>query len=174
MFRTSRQRQNFPVLENMKVALIVGAGKGLSASLARKLGSAGLQIALAARNKAKLGGLAGEMRAQAFACDASDPTDVVRLFDDVQAQLGAPDVVVYNASARIGGRITELDPAEVKRTLAVTAFGGFLSLARNPEGRRAAEDLSGELFCSVAAARSCQWRRGKKLGAMVSGTRRRP
>jgi NAD(P)-dependent dehydrogenase (short-subunit alcohol dehydrogenase family) len=110
----------------MKSALIVGAGEGLSASLARKLSSAGLQIALASRNTEKLGALRGETGAKVFACDATDPADVVRLFDDVQAQLGAPDVVIYNASARTGGPITGLDPADVQRTLAVTAFGGFL------------------------------------------------
>ena len=110
----------------MKSALIVGAGEGLSASLARKLSSAGLQIALASRNTAKLGALTVETGAKVFDCDATDPADVVRLFDDVQARLGAPDVVIYNASARTGGPITGLDPAEVQRTLAVTAFGGFL------------------------------------------------
>ena len=110
----------------MKVALIVGAGEGLSASLARKLSAAGLQVALAARNMAKLAGLVDGTGAQAFSCDAADPSDVVRLFDEVRMRLGIPDVVIYNASARARGPIAGLDPAEVQRTLAVTAFGGFL------------------------------------------------
>lgn len=114
------------MLEHMKIALIVGARDGLSASLTHKLTAAGLQIALAARNTRKLEGLIRETGAQAFSCDASEPADVVRLFDDVQAGLGVPDVVIYNASARASGPITELDAGDVGHTLAITAFGGFL------------------------------------------------
>jgi NAD(P)-dependent dehydrogenase (short-subunit alcohol dehydrogenase family) len=114
------------MLEQMKTALIVGAGDGLSASLARKLGSAGLQVALAARDTAKLADLLGQTGATAFACDAADPEAVARLFGDVQAAHGVPDVVIYNASARTRGPVSALDPAEVWRTLEVSAFGGFL------------------------------------------------
>ncbi len=39
---------------------------------------------------------------------------------------GAPDVVVYNASYRTRGPFIELDPAEVEKSIAVTAFGAFL------------------------------------------------
>ncbi len=104
----------------------MGAGGGLSGSLARKLGAAGFQVALAARDTGKLASLVGETGAQAFACNAAMPQDVARLFDEVAARLGAVDVVVYNSSGRARGQLVELDPAEVQRTLAVTAFGGFL------------------------------------------------
>ncbi len=110
----------------MTTALIVGAGSGLSAALARRLSAAGSRVALAARNTAKLSGLVAETGARAFACDAAEPEQVADLFDAVRAALGVPDVVVYNPSARARGPITELDPAEVARGLAVTAFGGFL------------------------------------------------
>jgi len=40
--------------------------------------------------------------------------------------LGAPDVVVYNASFRTRGPFVDLDPAAVEKAIAVTAFGGFL------------------------------------------------
>ena len=81
-------------------ALIVGAGPGISASLARGLATAGLKVGLAARNVDKLTSLAAETGAQTFEVDASQPTGVARLFEDVDKQLGEPDVVVYNASAR--------------------------------------------------------------------------
>lgn len=81
-------RKNLPALETKKSALIVGAGESLNASLARKLNSAGLQITLASRTTGNLGALVGETGAPVFACDASVPADVVRLFDDVQARLG--------------------------------------------------------------------------------------
>ena len=113
-------------LEEMKTALIVGAGEGLSASLTRKLAGAGLQVALAARDTGKLSALTSETGAKSFTCDASDAADVARLFEEVGSSIGVPELVIYNASGRVRGPLVELDPAAVERALAVTAFGGFL------------------------------------------------
>jgi NAD(P)-dependent dehydrogenase (short-subunit alcohol dehydrogenase family) len=109
-----------------ETALIVGAGHGLSASLARRLSNAGVHVATAARNAEKLADLSAETHSHAFACDASHPDQVRRLFHEVEKQIGAPDVVIYNASARARGPLVDLVPAEVERALAVSAFGGFL------------------------------------------------
>jgi NAD(P)-dependent dehydrogenase (short-subunit alcohol dehydrogenase family) len=108
------------------VALIVGAGEGLSASLARRFTREGMRVALAARHTDKLAALCQETGASAFAADATDPAQVARLFGEVEAAIGAPDVVVYNASARTRGPLVDLVPAEVERALAVSAYGGFL------------------------------------------------
>ncbi len=109
-----------------RTALIVGAGAGISAAVARGLASAGLRVGLAARNAEKLADLAGEIGAETFAADASDPAAVARLFGEVDGRLGEPDVVVFNASARAPGPLAELDPETVRQAIAVTAFGGFL------------------------------------------------
>jgi NAD(P)-dependent dehydrogenase (short-subunit alcohol dehydrogenase family) len=107
-------------------ALIVGAGQGLSASLARLFAREGMRVALASRNPDRLAALCAETGARAFACDAAEAAQVRQLFSAVDQALGEPDVVVYNPSARVRGPITELDPAEVERALAVCAFGAFL------------------------------------------------
>ena len=109
-----------------RTALIVGAGAGVSASLARALSAAGLGVGLAARGAEKLAPLAAEIGAKTFTVDASDPASVARLFDQADSQLGEPDVVVYNASARARGRIADLDPEQVRRSIEISAFGGFL------------------------------------------------
>jgi NAD(P)-dependent dehydrogenase (short-subunit alcohol dehydrogenase family) len=109
-----------------KTALICGAGSGLSASLARLLAKEGLRVALAARDAGKLAPLAKETNARAYACEATNEAQVAKLFADLDAQMGAPDVVVYNASARARGPFVDLVPAEVERAIAVSAFGGFL------------------------------------------------
>jgi NAD(P)-dependent dehydrogenase (short-subunit alcohol dehydrogenase family) len=106
--------------------LIVGAGSGISASLARSLSKAGLRVGLAARNVKKLAVLAAEAKAQTFAVDASDPAAVARLFEDADLKLGEIDIVIYNASIRARGPIVELDPEDVRRSIEVSAFGGFL------------------------------------------------
>jgi NAD(P)-dependent dehydrogenase (short-subunit alcohol dehydrogenase family) len=109
-----------------KIALIVGAGEGLSGSLARLLAREGIRVALAARKIEKLGALCSETGAKAFACDATKADDVERLFGQVEREIGVPDLVVYNASGRARGAFADLVPAEVEQAIAVSAFGGFL------------------------------------------------
>jgi NAD(P)-dependent dehydrogenase (short-subunit alcohol dehydrogenase family) len=109
-----------------KIALIVGAGAGLSASLARLFAREGIGVALAARSIEKLGALCAETDARAFACDATNADEVERLFGLVEREIGVPDIVVYNASGRARGALPDLVPAEVAQAIAVSAFGGFL------------------------------------------------
>ncbi len=113
-------------LPKYKTALIVGAGEGLSASLARLFAREGISVALAARKIEKLGALCTETGARAFACDATEADEVERLFGMVEREIGTPDIVVYNASGRARGAFTDLVPADVANAIAVSAFGGFL------------------------------------------------
>lgn len=102
--------------------LIVGAGAGFSASFARVMAREGHTVALAARDTAKLAPLCAETGATAHACDAADPEAVAGLFEAV----GDAGIVLYNPSYRVRGPLVDLDPAEVRRTLEVCAFGAFL------------------------------------------------
>jgi NAD(P)-dependent dehydrogenase (short-subunit alcohol dehydrogenase family) len=111
---------------NFNTALIVGAGSGLSASLARALAKEGIRVALAARSTDDLADLVNEIAGRAFACDAAQPAQVEKLFSDVEAAFGPPEIVIYNASYRVRGPLADLEPAEVAKSLAVSAFGGFL------------------------------------------------
>lgn len=133
------------------IALIVGAGSGLSASLARLFSREGLRVALAARNTEKLAPLSAETGAQSFACDAIDPEQVSRLFEEVERRLGVPDVVVYNASGRLRGPLVELVPAEVEHALRVSAFGGFL-VAQQAVRRMLPEGKGALLFTGASAS----------------------
>jgi len=134
-----------------ETALIVGAGSGLSASLARKLSREGLRLALAARNTEKLAGLASETRSRAFACDAANADAVARLFSEVERAIGVPDVVIYNPSARARGPLVELVPAEVEHALAVSAFGGFL-VAQQAVRRMLPKKQGAVLFTGASAS----------------------
>src|SRR5690242_5107576 len=109
-----------------RTALIVGAGSGISASVARSLAGAGLKVGLAARNIDKLAPLAGEIGAQRFSVDAADPAAVLHLFEEADARLGPPEVVLYNASARAPGPVAEIDPETARKAIEISAFGGFL------------------------------------------------
>ena len=109
-----------------RTALIVGVGSGVSASLARVFNKAGIKVALAARRVANLANLAKETGAVALPCDATDRGQVSNLFTQLDERFGAPDVVVYNASYRTRGPFVALAPAEVEKSIAVTAYGAFL------------------------------------------------
>jgi NAD(P)-dependent dehydrogenase (short-subunit alcohol dehydrogenase family) len=98
----------------------------LSAALARRFAGAGMKVSLAARTVEDLKALAAETGAGVFACDAARRDQVEKLFKDLDAGPGAPDVVVYNASYRTRGPLLDLEPADVERALAVCAFAGFL------------------------------------------------
>jgi NAD(P)-dependent dehydrogenase (short-subunit alcohol dehydrogenase family) len=114
-------------MSRTETALIVGAGKGLSASLARLFAAEGMQVVLAARDTSKLTSLVDETGALALNCDASRPDDVTALFDSVEDAFGsAPDLVVYNASGRYRAEVEDIDAEKLEDALKVTAVGGFL------------------------------------------------
>ena len=130
----------------MAKALIIGVGDGLSAALARLLARQGYGLALAARDVTKLRPLAAQTGAALHACDAADPAAMAGLF----AAAGEAEVVVYNPSYRIRGPIAELDPAEVQKTLQVTAFGAFLAVRE--AARRMLPAGRGTILLSGASA----------------------
>lgn len=133
-----------------QTALIVGAGAGLSGSLARLLASQGLKVALASRQPDRLADLATETGAKSFACDVSQADQVETLFAEVDDTVGVPDLVVFNPSARSRGPIADIVPADVERALAVTAYGGFL--VGQQAARRMVTNNQGAILFTGASA----------------------
>jgi len=131
-------------------ALIVGAGPGLSASLARQCVARGMSVALAARDTTKLSDLAAETQARTYACDASDPASVADLFTAVDGDTGTPTLVVYNPSYRQRAPFIELDVDEVRKTLMISCYGGFL--VGLEAAKRMTKAGSGAIFFTGASA----------------------
>ena len=132
-------------------ALIVGAGPGLSAALARLFAAEGMHVTLAARDAAKLAPLAGTVGGDARACDAADESAVAALFAGLDGAGRCPDVVVYNPSRRVRGPVAELSPPAVRDAIMVTAFGGFL-VAREAARRMLARGSGSILFTGASAS----------------------
>ena len=130
--------------------LIVGAGLGLSASLARQCHTAGMKVALAARDGEKAIAVAKETGASLHSCDASSIEDVAALFTALDDSIGTPDLVVYNPSARLRGPITDLDPEAARTAIAVTCFGAFL-VAQQAARRMLARGSGSILFTGASA-----------------------
>jgi NAD(P)-dependent dehydrogenase (short-subunit alcohol dehydrogenase family) len=134
-----------------RTALIVGAGCGLSASVARAFARAGMKVALAARTTNGLDPLVMEIAGKVYNCDATIRDQVLKLFNDVVGDIGVPDAVVYNASYRVSGPFIELEPAELEKSMAVSAFGGFL-VAQEAARRMLARRQGAILFTGASAS----------------------
>jgi NAD(P)-dependent dehydrogenase (short-subunit alcohol dehydrogenase family) len=137
-------------MNRSETALIVGAGSGLSASIARALAKEGVRVALAARNPGKLAPLAHDIGALALACDAVDRAQVEAAFAAVESKWAVPDLVVYNAGYRVRGPVASLAPEEVRRSIEVSAYGGFL--VGQAAARRMLERGAGAIFFTGASA----------------------
>ncbi len=109
-----------------KAVLIVGAGSGLSASLARAFNSNGMKIVLAARNIDKLDSLKKEIDALVFKCDSTENKSVQNLFLQTDSIIGTPEIVIYNPSLRIVKPFIEYDPDEMLQSVKVNSYGAFL------------------------------------------------
>ncbi|MDE0808300.1 MAG: SDR family NAD(P)-dependent oxidoreductase [Alphaproteobacteria bacterium] len=133
-----------------ETALIVGAGLGLSASLARLCIKDGMKVAIAARNIDKLADLAAETGTELHQCDAGDIDSVAALFAATDKTIGIPNLVVYNPSARVRGPITEVDPVETRDAINITCFGAFL--VAQQAAKRMVERGNGSIFFSGASA----------------------
>jgi len=133
-----------------KTALIVGAGSGISAAFARALHRDGYKVALAARDTGKLAALAKDTGAAVLAVDAASPESVAALFAEADRTLRKLDLVLYNASYRTRGPFLDLDPAEVAKSLMVSAYGGFL--VGQQAAKRMVAQGEGAIFFTGASA----------------------
>jgi NAD(P)-dependent dehydrogenase (short-subunit alcohol dehydrogenase family) len=135
---------------NNRVALIVGAGLGISAAFAQELVADGYQVALAARNQDKLRPLADALGATPFEADASSAQSLVRLFNEVDRSLGQPNVVLFNPSARVRGDLLSLDIVTASAAIQTTAVGALVTAQE--AARRMLPRGSGSIFFTGATA----------------------
>jgi len=133
-------------------ALIIGAGPGLGAALARHCAKDGMRVALATRTKSKVDAIARAIGsdARAYACDATNAESVASVFEDVSKAFGTPDLVVFNAGAYAPGSVLEIDPAEFERSWKNGCFGGFL--VGQAAGRAMAARGTGTILFTGATA----------------------
>ena len=114
----------------MKVAAVLGVGPGLGAAIARRFAGAGFTVALMARREESVAAVREEIEdsgggALGVTTDATDPDSVAASFQRVRAELGDPEVFVYNAGAFQMGGILEVSPAKFDECFRANCAGAF-------------------------------------------------
>lgn len=126
-------------MENGPVCAVVGVGPGLGSAFARAFAREGYRVALLARRREVSERLAAELEgARAYPCDVSDPAAIDEAFRSIEAELGAPSVVIYNAGSGVFGSFDEVSPADFEMTWRVNTLGLFLVARRVAPAMRAA------------------------------------
>lgn len=110
--------------------LIIGAGPGISNSIAKRFGREGFRVALVARNAEKLNDMVGQLAdagidALAAPADVALPDSLRAAVESVRGQMGRPDVIVYNPSGFSMKDILEQDWDTIKWATDVSAGGLF-------------------------------------------------
>lgn len=104
------------------VAVVVGVGPGLGSAVARRFAREGFAVAALARSE-----VGEEDGWLPIACDATDAGAVSAAFARVRAELGVPEVLVYNAGAFVRGEVHELEPAAFEGAWRANCLGAFLA-----------------------------------------------
>jgi NAD(P)-dependent dehydrogenase (short-subunit alcohol dehydrogenase family) len=109
------------------VCVVIGIGPGNGAAFARRFARDGYAVALLSRATEASSALASELPgARAWACDIGDPASVDRVFGEIEAELGAPEVVIYNAGSGVFGSLDDVTAADFEAAWRVNALGGFV------------------------------------------------
>jgi 3-oxoacyl-[acyl-carrier protein] reductase len=159
-----------------QIALVTGGGRGIGADVARELAAAGARVAVAARTREQVDGVANEIGGLALELDVTDRAAVERAVAETERELGPLTLLVANAG--IGGpdgATWEVEPADWWRVQEVNVLGVHLScravipgmLARG-QGRivitgSGAAYLPGSSNTAYTASKAAVWRYGETL-----------
>lgn len=118
-------------LMDKQTAAIVGVGPGLGRALALRFARGGLAVGLLARSEEALLSVQAELEregrpSRSYSCDSASEESVRAAFSRLRAELGAPEVLVYNAGAFQPGGVLEISPADFERSWRVNCMGGLL------------------------------------------------
>lgn len=117
---------------NNPICTIVGAGMGLDLALARRFARENFHITLLARRAETLNEQVDLLRqagaaADGFSADAADPQSLINAFAQLHAQLGVPQVLIYNAAVIQSTIPSELSQDRLHHDFQVNVASALLS-----------------------------------------------
>ena len=132
-----------------RVVLITGASTGLGQHFAEVLASAGARVAVAARRADKLAATVEHIRASggeavALTLDVTQSSSVKACLDALNAEWGAPDVVINNAGVTVTRSLLEQTEEDWDQIMATNLKGAWL-VATEAARRMVAADKGGAI-----------------------------
>lgn len=124
---------------NKRVCAVLGVGPGIGRAVALRFAREGYSVALLARRLERLQPIAEEIKqlqssltpspAQpiSISTDATDADSVTAAFKQIEATLGSPDVLVYNAGSFKRASAIQITPQEFETHWKANCFGGFVA-----------------------------------------------
>ena len=138
-----------------RIAFITGASSGLGARFGRILSDNGARVALCARRKDRLEGLASEIGASACAIsmDVAQEADIIAGFDAAEAALGPVNTVIANAGIDGAGMIAEMPAEQIEQTLIINLKAAMLTAREGARRMMARGETAGRivLVASITA-----------------------
>ena len=115
----------------VKVALVVGAGVATGGAVARRFAKEGFVACMARRKGDRLEALVQEIeadggRAIGYSCDATQEQQVVDLIEQIESEVGPIEVACYNAAVGSSHSIMDFPAEDYERVWRINTFGAFL------------------------------------------------
>jgi short-subunit dehydrogenase len=110
--------------------LVIGAGPGIGQAVAVAFAREGYDVALSARSAAKLKALQPVVekaggRATLYPCDAGDEAALRSMIGKVRAEMGGPEVLIYNAASAVTGKPTSLTSERLAEDFRINVAGAL-------------------------------------------------
>ncbi len=139
-----------------RVALVIGAGDATGGAIARRFAREGLTACLVRRNADKLGPLVDAIqasggRAVPYGVDARDENAVIALIEEIECDVGAIEVFVFNIGANVPASVLEQSAARYYKIWEMACFAGFLT-AREVAKRMVVRERGTMLFTGATAS----------------------
>jgi NAD(P)-dependent dehydrogenase (short-subunit alcohol dehydrogenase family) len=146
---------------------VVGIGPKNGEAFTRTFHRAGYRVAMVSRKTDLSGKIAAELGAsdaKAYACDATSTSELTETFKKIRADLGAPEVLIYNAGSGAWKGFDETTPEELERAFRINA-SGLMTAAQAvlPEMRKAKRG------CIIVVGATASLRGKPKTTAFAAG-----
>jgi 3-oxoacyl-[acyl-carrier protein] reductase len=165
-----------------QVALVTGGGRGIGASIAHELASAGARVAVSARSADEVDAVAREIDGLAVVADVARREEVDAMVRQVEERLGPIEFLAANAGIGLYEQAAwDVEPEEWWRVFEVNVLGAYLScravipsMLERGTGRivitgSGAAYLPGSSNTAYSASKAAAWRFGETLAAQLEG-----
>jgi NAD(P)-dependent dehydrogenase (short-subunit alcohol dehydrogenase family) len=110
------------------VCVVVGVGPGNGAAFTRRFAAEGYAVAMIARTTEFMQRVAADLSTtHAYACDVGDALALAKTFEAIEKQLGAVDILIYNAGKGVWGSVEEVSRENFEASWRTNTLGAYIA-----------------------------------------------